>query len=136
MSFVQKIGVPAWKGEAAACPSSNSIAPVIAQAWNWLWHRARNGDAVVLLPECIAILFCISLIWISLWMPLTQERRDAEAAAVETTGNLARAFEENTERIVSGIDEILLSARAAYAEDEKDFDIVRWTAKRARSPAC
>jgi hypothetical protein len=101
MSFVQKIGVQAWKGEAESWPPSNSIVSVIARAWNWLCHRARNGDAVVLLPECIAILFCISLIWIRLWMPLAQERRDAEAAAVETTGNLARAFEENTERMLS-----------------------------------
>jgi diguanylate cyclase (GGDEF)-like protein len=85
----------------------------------------------VLLPECIAIGFCIALIWISLLMPLAQERHDAENAAVETTGNLARAFEENTERIVQGIDEILLTARAEYAENEKDFDIVRWAANRA-----
>jgi diguanylate cyclase (GGDEF)-like protein len=131
MSFVQRISAHAWRADAAALSPSKRIVSAIARAGNWLNHRARDRDAVVLLPECIAIVFCLSLIWISLWMPPAQERRDAEAAAVETTSNLARAFEENSERIISGIDEILLTARAAYADNEKDFDIVRWAAKRA-----
>ena len=94
---------------------------------------ADNDDAVVLLPEIVAICFCIALIWFSLLVPLAQERRDAEQAAVETTSNLARAFEENTDRIVSGIDQILLSARAAYADNERGFDIRNWVSKRARA---
>ncbi len=133
MSFVQKISAHAWGQDAtgAALPPFGRATAAATRAWNWLAHIAGSDDAVVQLPELIAIGFCIVLIWISLWMPLAQERRDAETAAMEATGNLARAFEENTDRIVSGIDEILLTARAAYAENERDFDIVRWAAKRA-----
>src|ERR1019366_8755036 len=84
-------------------------------------------------PECAAVLVCIGLMWLSLMAPLRQERRDAELAAIETTNNLARAFEENTDRIVSGIDQILLSARAAFAENEETFDISEWVGKRAKA---
>ena len=99
----------------------------------WLAGRVRDGNGMVLLPEIIAIGFCIVLIWVSLWLPLAQERRDAEQAAIESTGNLARAFEENTDRIVSGIDQILLSARAAYADNETGFDVRKWVSKRAKA---
>src|SRR5580704_890003 len=92
-----------------------------------------NRDAVVLLPEIVAICFCIALIWFSLLVPLAQERQDAEQAAIETTSNLARAFEENTDRVLAGIDQILLSARAAYADNETGFDVRKWVSKRARA---
>ena len=89
-------------------------------------------DMVLVLPECVAIVACIGLIWLSLLMPLSREIEAANRAAVENTSNLARAFDENTERIVSGIDQILLTARAAYAEHKGHLDLVAWTANRVK----
>jgi diguanylate cyclase (GGDEF)-like protein len=136
MSFAQRSASHAWRVDQ---PTSRRLVPGrrgfgwFADARRWLASRAGDGGAVVLLPEIIAICTCIGLIWVSLLLPLVQERRDAEHAAIETTGNLARAFEENTDRIVSGIDQILLSARAAYLENEKGFDISKWVSTRAKA---
>ena len=94
--------------------------------------RLEKRDAILLVPECAAIGCFIALASLSLWMPLAQERMDAERAAVDGTSNLARAFEENTDRIISGIDQILLSARADFQENEANFNIRAWAAKRAR----
>ncbi len=79
------------------------------------------------------MLVCITLVWVSLLMPLAQEKRGAEQAAAENTSNLARAFDENADRIVSGIDQILLSARAAYAESNGRFSLNDWVSKRAKA---
>jgi diguanylate cyclase (GGDEF)-like protein len=97
------------------------------------WRRLLPRHPVLPWTECLVTLGVVALVWLSVWMPLAQERRDAEQAAIEGTSNLARAFEENSDRIVSGIDQILLSARAAYAEDEAHFNIVDWANKRTRS---
>jgi len=136
MSFAQRSAPHTWRANQPASlrPDTGRLgAGWFGNARHWLASRAASDDAVVLLPEIIAICTCIVLIWVSLLLPLAQERRDAEHAAIETTGNLARAFEENTDRIVSGIDEILLSARAAYLENEKTFDIAKWVSTRAKA---
>src|SRR5580658_1340955 len=136
MSFAQRSAPRVWRAELSASQRTTPTRRVIGRlgdAGRWLAGRLGGDNGMVLLPEIIAIGFCIVLIWVSLWLPLAQERRDAEQAAVESTGNLARAFEENTDRIVSGIDQILLSARAAYADNERGFDIRSWVSKRAKA---
>ncbi|MBU6497563.1 MAG: EAL domain-containing protein [Rhodospirillales bacterium] len=95
--------------------------------------RTHDRDTLMVLPEYGAMLVCVVLVWFSLLLPLTQQRRDAKQAAVDTTTNLARAFDENTDRIVSGIDEILLGARAAYAENPATFNVAKWVASRAKA---
>ena len=87
---------------------------------------------ILVLPECIAILVCISLVWFSELAPLNRDRAAAEAAAADTTSNLAHAFDENTERVIAGIDQILLTARAAYFEQRGTFNVVDWAAKRVK----
>ncbi len=136
MSFAQRSAPSTWRTERPTIERPAPVRPGFAWFANVRRRLASlvgNGDAIVLLPEIIAICFCIALIWVSLLLPLVQERRDAEHAAVEITSNLARAFEENTDRIVAGIDQILLSARAAYADNEAGFDIRKWAGKRARA---
>ncbi len=96
-------------------------------------HHGKAFSALIVLPECLAVLVCITLVWVSLLMPLEQEKRGAQLAAMATTSNLARAFDENADRIVSGIDQILLSARAAYAETKGPFDLNEWVSKRAKA---
>ena len=96
------------------------------------WHVPFGRDLMVVLPECLVLLVCVALIWASALTPLSRERAAAESSAREGTSNLARAFAENTERIISGIDQILLTARAAYAERDGDFDVAAWAAKRVK----
>ena len=55
----------------------------------------------------------------------TSARRTIDQAARDTA-NLAHAFEENTERIVAGGDQILLALRAAYVRDGPAFNLRRW----------
>ena len=97
-------------------------------------HRAGvfARTLVLVLPECFAVLLCIGLVWLSELAPLSRERAAAEASAAESTSNLARAFEENTERVISGIDQILLTARAASVEQASAFNVVDWAAKRVK----
>ena len=95
-----------------------------------LWGRA---GLFALLPECGAILCFIVLIWASIWLG-TAKQYDADARAADRdTGNLARAFEENTARIVAGIDQILLSVRASYADNPGHFDLVAWERRQTRT---
>jgi hypothetical protein len=142
MSFAQRSTNVAWRAEQSASQSRTPAQSRTSAHWGagrlgdarrWLASRLAGDNGIVLLPEIIAIFACIALIWVSLLLPLVQERRDAEREAVETTDNLARAFEQNTDRIVSGIDQILLSARAAYADNESGFDVRKWVSKRAKA---
>ncbi len=141
MSFAQRSAPSTWRADRPVSElpiserlvSQHAIRGGVGDAGRWLVRQVGAGSGMMLLPEVIAISFCVALIWVSLWLPLAQERLDAERAAVETTGNLARAFEENTDRIVSGIDQILLSARAAYADNEAGFDVRKWVSRRVKA---
>jgi diguanylate cyclase (GGDEF)-like protein len=88
---------------------------------------------MALVPECAAILGMVGLIWAGIWTTLAEQRSTLEAAAARDTGNLARAFEENTDRIIAGGDQTLLALRAAYAREGAGFDLRAW-ARRENSP--
>ena len=79
-----------------------------------------------LLPELAAIGCFLALLWISIGIALNYEYRAAETVAVQSTSNLARAFEESTRRTIDEIDQLLLSARAFYSEQGERFDFDRW----------
>jgi diguanylate cyclase (GGDEF)-like protein len=79
-----------------------------------------------LLPELAAIGCFLALLWISIGVVLDHEYHTAEAAAVQSTGNLARAFEESTRRTIGQIDQILLSARAFHTAQGARFDFNEW----------
>src|SRR5258708_4912467 len=49
---------------------------------------------------------------------LGQARRD--------TGNLARVLEEQTDRTITGIDQVMLFIKADYERDPDAFDLQRW----------
>jgi diguanylate cyclase (GGDEF)-like protein len=66
------------------------------------------------------------MLWVSIGIVLHHEYRAAEATAVQTTGNLARAFEESTRRTIGQIDQILLSARAFHLAQGARFDFLEW----------
>lgn len=78
------------------------------------------------MPELIAIGCFLALLWTSISIVLNHEYRSAEAAAMQSTGNLARAFEESTRRTIGQIDQILLSARAFHSAQGDRFDFDEW----------
>ena len=97
-----------------------------------------RGSSVVrdlrsILPEIIAILGLVALLWVSIGILLTRERQHAIDAAMNTTAVLAKAFEEGTKRIITEIDQTLLSARASYLMEGDDFDIQKWAKSMVRS---
>lgn len=87
-------------------------------------HLQFTGDS--LLPEWIAIACFLALLWSSIGIMLSHEHRSGETAAVQSTGNLARAFEESTRRTIGQIDQILLSARAFQTAQGARFDFNEW----------
>jgi diguanylate cyclase (GGDEF)-like protein len=87
-------------------------------------HLPFTGES--LLPELIAVGCFLALLWASIAIVLSHEYRSAETTAVQSTGNLARAFEESTRRTIGQIDQVLLSARAFYAVQGPRFDFNEW----------
>jgi diguanylate cyclase (GGDEF)-like protein len=135
MSYVHNNANQAWTGE-PAWPLLGRLRRRVAALWelrNSPRLRASYRDALRVLPESLAVMLCLALVWASLLVPLHQQRTDAVNAAIESTGNLVRAFDENSDRIVSGIDQILLSARAAYRENPATFNLVDWVKTRAKA---
>jgi signal transduction histidine kinase/CheY-like chemotaxis protein/HPt (histidine-containing phosphotransfer) domain-containing protein len=76
----------------------------------------------------IIVLGVISVIfvWLGVSFYIRVERDSAEEAALHTTSNLARAFEEQIIRTVRAVDQTLLYARDAYARNPKQFDALSW----------
>jgi diguanylate cyclase (GGDEF)-like protein len=115
--------------------SQQTSRPWWASLTGWLRRHERlpARDALMLLPECAVIIGFIAVIWAGIWLMLSQQYEAAESAAVRDSGNLARAFEENTERIVAGVDQILLSMRTDYARNPATFDLLDWQRQHTRS---
>lgn len=85
-----------------------------------------RGDAESILPELIAIAGFLVLLWASIGVAIEHECDTAKTSAIQTTTNLARAFEESTRRTISQIDQILLSARAFYSAEGDKFNFNDW----------
>ncbi len=90
-------------------------------------------DLRPLVPEFLAVLALLALIWISISILLTRERQHAVDAALGTTAALAKAFEESTKRIITEVDQTLLSARASYMLEGDNFDIQKWAKSMVRA---
>jgi len=78
------------------------------------------------LPEVIAVICILTLLWGSIGIFLYRDGLSAEALARQSTRNLARAFEESTRRTVTQIDQILRSARATHQIQGRDFSFDTW----------
>jgi len=79
-----------------------------------------------LLPELAAIGCFLAFLWASIAGGLSHEYSASETTAIQTTGNLARAFEESTRRTIGQIDQVLLSARAFRSAQGERFDFHEW----------
>ncbi len=64
---------------------------------------------------------------------MANQHANALNAAERDTTNLAYAFQENTQRVIAGADQVLLSLRAAYVRTGEHFDLSDWV-KRESAP--
>ena len=87
--------------------------------------RALGGVA----PECAAIACLLALIWWGSFVTVRSQYDSALAGADRDTANLAHAFQENTQRIVAGADQVLMALRAAYQRDRDGFDLKDWVSR-------
>ncbi len=84
-----------------------------------LGRLAQSGAAIL-------GLLSIALVWVSVIHSMSVERTQALRGAVQSTGNLARAFEEHVVRSVKQADQALLAMRKSYQGDPDHFDIPTW----------
>jgi diguanylate cyclase (GGDEF)-like protein len=89
-------------------------------------RRRSRGDLESVIPELVAIGCFLLLLWASIGIAINHEYDTAKNAAMQSTANLARAFEESTRRTVGQIDQILLSARAFYSVQGDRFNFNEW----------
>jgi diguanylate cyclase (GGDEF)-like protein len=84
------------------------------------WLRATAQGSTLLSVMMIA------LVWAGVAFHLEVENNDAEAAAVQNSANLARAFEEHLSRSLNEIDRSLKIIRSNYLLAPTAFDLKRW----------
>ena len=113
-----------WRRRAHAAVAA--IAARTAQRGRQFRGRLVRPSTTPLLPELAAIFCFLVLLWASIIIALNHEYHAAEASAVQSTGNLARAFEESTRHTISQIDQVLLSVRAFSAALGERFDFNQW----------
>lgn len=96
-------------------------------------EASENGCGVLrwlatesMLPEVAALLCLLALLWSSIVITLDREYDKDKTVAEQTTGNLARAFEESTRRTIGQLDQVLLGARAFYAAQGPHFNFDQW----------
>jgi diguanylate cyclase (GGDEF)-like protein len=97
-----------------------------------LWREAL-ADAAQIVPECLAILVCLGLMWTGLLLALAQLKANALQTAMTETATLAQAYAESTERISLQLDHALLTVRRDFADKGERFDLRAWV--RDRLPA-
>ena len=118
---------------ATASKVSSFNTGVVSRLWR-LMRRALIGRGLrSVLPEMLAILGLLGMIWVSTVIILERERAHALETARSITVALSEAFAETTARIVSEVDQTLLSARTSLAQLGKDFDIQRWAHDQIRN---
>src|ERR1700688_5033926 len=84
------------------------------------WLRATAQGSTLLSAMMIAV------VWAGVGFHLKVENDGAEAAAVQNSSNLARAFEEHLSRSLHEIDRSLTIIRSNYMLDPAGFDLRRW----------
>ncbi len=109
-----------------ASPPGMATGSPLRRMVRWIRFRLGDSEAEALLPEIVAVVCLLVLLWTTIAIALSHEYSATEAAAKQTSSNLARAFEESTRRTIGELDQILLSARAFYAAQGKRFSFEQW----------
>jgi len=86
-----------------------------------------------LLPEWIAILTLLILLWSAIGLSLYQQRSFTLTNASQHATNLAKVFEDTSQRIVTGIDYLLLDLRDDFVLSDHEIDLSRWQAQHHRA---
>jgi len=120
----------------ASRPPGESRSIFRAPPWlGTLFSRLKSnsrirGDAESVMPEFAAIACFLILLWASIALAIRHEYEIAKSTAIQTTANLARAFEQSTWRTIGEIDQILLSARALYSAQGDRFNFDDWARRQ------
>ncbi len=77
-------------------------------------------------PELLAVVLFVALIWIAIFGSLRNERLQAQQDAFHQSSSLAHAYADNAQRVVGGIDQMLLALRSRLADDPAGFDLAAW----------
>lgn len=101
--------------------SAQSPPPQGAGTNHGIWLLTREAAGNVLLVGVM-----IAILWGGIWWHLAQLHRDAAAAALRDSGNLARAAAESIDQTITNVDDTLQFMRAVYASDPQHFDIGAW----------
>jgi diguanylate cyclase (GGDEF)-like protein len=88
--------------------------------------QQRLSRARHLLPEVLALLGCVAVIWGAVSFTLWQADVAAVESAQQQTSTLARAFAESSARISTVLDRELLAMRASFAEKGDAFNLMEW----------
>ena len=88
--------------------------------------RRRLNRVIHLMPELLALLACILVIWGAVSFTLWQAYAAAVESAQQQTSTLARAFAESSARISTVLDRELLAMRASFAEKGSAFNLMEW----------
>ena len=88
--------------------------------------KPRVRPFLAMTGQLMLVLGTLAIIWGNIWSHLNREYDHAHSDAVEATGNLARVFEDMTERMIASIDQALLVTRDLYARDPGGFDLANW----------
>jgi diguanylate cyclase (GGDEF)-like protein len=86
----------------------------------------RSPNLRQLLPEFLAILACVTVIWAAVFLTLWQARDAAIETAERQATALSHAFAESTERISAALDRELLALRSSVAEKGGAFNLMEW----------
>src|SRR5476649_397718 len=81
---------------------------------------------LLLQPAAMFGVAIIAIFWIGLTYQLSVERTKATDTAIERGSGLARLFEENTVRLLKGVDRTLLLLRLGYEENPDHFELRSW----------
>lgn len=72
----------------------------------------------------------VLLLWLAIGWDLARERERLLRSAEEDATNLTQAFGEHIHRTITGLDQVLLYAKAAYERDPASFDL-KWHASHS-----
>src|SRR3954453_22071271 len=108
-------------GIAAEASARREQGPGYRRSW---WWDHRPQAAVI----ALGVLFFL-VVWAALLFYIQKRGRAAFAQSEKDVASLALTLEEQVERTILGIDQVMRFAQAAFEEDPERFDLRDWIRK-------